>query len=79
LFWQFWKLITIILSRLPRPGYGNIVPVTFGGRLFCMLYALIGIPFTLTVIADYGVLFATAVSTISNKLPSISREFGAFF
>lgn len=30
------------------------MPVTSGGRSFCMLFALIGIPFTLTVIADLG-------------------------
>lgn len=29
-------------------GYGNIVPVTTSGRSFCMMFALIGIPFTLT-------------------------------
>lgn len=29
-------------------GYGNIVPVTTSGRTFCMLFALIGIPFTLS-------------------------------
>lgn len=37
-----------------KSGYGNIVPVTTSGRGFCMLFALIGIPFTLTVIADLG-------------------------
>ena len=27
-------------------GYGNIVPITVQGRLFCVLYALIGMPWT---------------------------------
>ena len=43
-------------------GYGNIAPKTFGGRLFCILFAIVGIPFTLSVIADVGQLFATLVS-----------------
>ena len=44
------------------PGYGNIAPKTFSGRLFCILFAIVGIPFTLSVIADVGQLFATLVS-----------------
>ena len=30
-------------SLLPSPGYGNIAPVTFYGRLFCLLFGIIGI------------------------------------
>lgn len=57
-----------------NPGYGNIVPVTTGGRTFCMMFALIGIPFTLTVIADLGRVFATAVSTVGKHLPSLTSK-----
>lgn len=56
-------------------GYGNVVPVTQAGRGFCMLFALIGIPFTLTVIADLGRVFATAVSAVGKKLPSLTSKF----
>ena len=48
-------------------GYGNIAPVTFLGRLFCLLFGIIGIPFTLSVIADVGGLFATLVTNIWKK------------
>lgn len=51
-------------------GYGNIVPVTIGGRVFCICFALVGIPFTLTVIADWGILFASAVSVLGKHIPS---------
>ena len=43
-------------------GYGNIAPVTFYGRLFCLLFGIIGIPFTLSVVADVGGILATLVS-----------------
>ena len=43
-------------------GYGNIAPHTSSGRLFCILFAIIGIPFTLSVVADVGGIFATLVS-----------------
>nr|CAD7430995.1 unnamed protein product [Timema monikensis] len=48
--------------------YGNLVPVTFWGRLFCVLFALIGLPLTLSVIADMGHMFATAVSAVYARL-----------
>lgn len=54
-------------------GYGNIVPATFEGRLFCIIFAIIGIPFTLTVIADYGNLFANSVSIIAKKCKTLSE------
>lgn len=34
------------------------------GRAFCLVFALVGIPLTLTVIADLGVLLASAVSAL---------------
>lgn len=52
-------------------GYGNIAPVTVSGRTFCIVFALIGIPFTLTVIADLGKFFATAVSGLAKKLRNV--------
>ena len=45
-------------------GYGNIAPVTFYGRLFCLLFGIIGIPFTLSVVADVGGILATLVSRL---------------
>ena len=48
-------------------GYGNIAPVTTAGRVFCILYAIVGIPFTLSVIADVGQIFATLISTLWTK------------
>ena len=48
-------------------GYGNIAPVTTAGRVFCILFAIVGIPFTLSVIADVGQIFATLLSTLWGK------------
>lgn len=38
----------------PLSGYGNIAPITFKGRLFCIIYGLIGIPFAMLVLANVG-------------------------
>lgn len=48
-----------------------MAPVTVGGRLFCILFAIIGIPFTLSVIADVGQITATLVSTVWAKAKPI--------
>ena len=48
-----------------------MAPVTTSGRAFCILFAIIGIPFTLSVIADVGQIFATLVSTVWGKIKPI--------
>ena len=35
-------------------GFGQIVPLTFGGRLFCIFCALLGIPLNLVVLKTVG-------------------------
>jgi len=35
------------------PGYGNAPPLTVGGRAFCVLFGLFGLP--LFVVAAYGI------------------------
>lgn len=65
--WNYIQSVFFSTTILTTIGYGNIAPVTFFGRLFCMLFAIIGIPFTLSVVADVGQLFATLLSTIWDK------------
>ena len=48
-------------------GYGHFAPVTTCGRLFCIFFAIIGIPLTLSVIADIGQIIATLMTTIWEK------------
>lgn len=54
-----------------------MVPSTNWGRIFCILFAFIGIPFTLIVIADWGKLFAEVVVHVSlavkSKLPFLAK------
>ncbi|GAB0093381.1 TWiK family of potassium channels protein 7 [Sergentomyia squamirostris] len=71
--WSVMQAVFFSSTVITTIGYGNIVPVTTSGRIFCMCFALIGIPLTLTVIADWGRLFATAVSTIAKNLPSMPK------
>ncbi|XP_047023294.1 potassium channel subfamily K member 18-like isoform X1 [Helicoverpa zea] len=71
--WSILQAVFFSSTVLTTIGYGNIVPETFWGRLFCIAYALIGIPLTLTVIADLGRVFATLVSIIAKQLPAMPK------
>ncbi|XP_055303918.1 potassium channel subfamily K member 1 isoform X2 [Sitodiplosis mosellana] len=72
--WNIVQAIFFSSTVLTTIGYGNVAPITQAGRAFCMGFALIGIPFTLTVIADLGRVFATAVSAVGKKLPSLTTS-----
>jgi len=53
-------------------GYGKIVPKTVQGRLFCVLYSLIGIPGTCLTLKGIGdkitKLFTELIITFENRL-----------
>ncbi|XP_035665865.1 uncharacterized protein LOC118409107 [Branchiostoma floridae] len=44
--WSFWGAIQFSVTLLTTIGYGSMAPVTPGGRVFCVLYGLLGIPLT---------------------------------
>ncbi|KAK9303396.1 hypothetical protein QLX08_004888 [Tetragonisca angustula] len=72
--WSVLQAVFFASTVLTTIGYGNVVPSTNGGRMFCILFAFVGIPLTLIVIADWGKLFAGGVVkiglTLKSKLPS---------
>ncbi|CAG7678707.1 unnamed protein product [Allacma fusca] len=65
---DFEKSAFFASTVLTTIGYGDMAPETPWGRGFCILFALIGIPFTLTVIADVGKLMAALVSMSAKRL-----------
>ena len=65
-----FRRYTVTLKSLNIiPGYGNFATSTFWGRMFCLLFGIIGIPFMLSVLADVGGLMAEGIeyAWISNK------------
>ncbi|KAL6443545.1 hypothetical protein ACFW04_001598 [Cataglyphis niger] len=66
--WSILQAVFFASTVLTTIGYGNVVPSTNWGRIFCIFFALIGIPLTLIVIADLGKLFAEGVVYIALKL-----------
>ncbi|XP_063172943.1 potassium channel subfamily K member 7 [Candoia aspera] len=51
--WDFASALFFAASALSTTGYGHVVPLSDGGKLFCIFYCLLGIPATL--------LFATCL------------------
>ena len=48
-----------------------MAPKTIAGQAFSIIFAIIGIPFTLSVIADVGMIFATLVTSVGAVLKPI--------
>ena len=55
-------------NSLFSSGYGNQTPKTTGGRIFCVFYALIGIPLCLTYLAFIGQRIQSISKWLTMKL-----------
>ncbi|CAI5444388.1 unnamed protein product [Caenorhabditis angaria] len=52
--WTFITALFFTATLLTTIGYGNLVPVTWHGKMFCIAYALFGVPLILITVADIG-------------------------
>uniref|UniRef100_A0A2K6WHJ1 Potassium channel domain-containing protein n=1 Tax=Onchocerca volvulus TaxID=6282 RepID=A0A2K6WHJ1_ONCVO len=52
--WTFTTALFFTTTLLTTIGYGNLVPLTVQGRMFCIIYALFGVPLILITVADMG-------------------------
>ncbi|XP_074502446.1 potassium channel subfamily K member 1b [Sebastes fasciatus] len=72
--WDFTSALFFASTVLSTTGYGHTAPLSDGGKAFCIIYSVIGIPFTL--------LFLTAVvqriMVFSTRRPImyVSRRWG---
>ena len=65
--WDYSQSIFFVITILTTIGYGHFAPVTVPGRIFCIFFAIIGIPFFLSVISDMGQIIATLMTTVWDK------------
>ncbi|KAM4636886.1 potassium channel subfamily K member 18 [Discoglossus pictus] len=72
--WRFFNSLFFCCTVFTTVGYGNIFPVTLQGKIACMIYAAIGIPLMLLVLADLGDLLAARLSkTFKNAMHAFNK------
>ncbi|XP_063803350.1 potassium channel subfamily K member 1-like [Pseudophryne corroboree] len=49
--WDFVSALFFSGTTLTTIGYGHPFPISMSGKLFCLLYSIIGIPFTLSLLS----------------------------
>ncbi|XP_062716962.1 uncharacterized protein LOC109401670 isoform X1 [Aedes albopictus] len=59
--WNFINGVIYSLTVVSTIGYGHISPSTTTGRALTIIYAIIGIPIFLIVLADFGKLFTRGI------------------
>ena len=79
--WTFGgNTIFFTYTTLATVGYGNLVPFTRAGKLFCIFYIIIGVPITLLIVAILTEYVAELIEdslffkTKSNSLVATNNE-----
>ncbi|XP_041832016.1 potassium channel subfamily K member 3a [Melanotaenia boesemani] len=66
--WKFAGSFYFAITVITTIGYGHAAPSTDGGKAFCMLYALLGIPLTLVMFQSVGERINTFVRILLHRL-----------
>ncbi|XP_036405429.1 potassium channel subfamily K member 3a [Megalops cyprinoides] len=66
--WKFAGSFYFAITVITTIGYGHAAPSTDGGKVFCMFYALLGIPLTLVMFQSLGERINTFVRYLLHRL-----------
>nr|XP_004649816.2 potassium channel subfamily K member 17 [Jaculus jaculus] len=66
--WEFVGSFFFSVSTITTIGYGNLSPQTMAARLFCIFFALVGIPLNLVVLNRLGHLMQRGVHGCAHRL-----------
>lgn len=66
--WDWANSVIFAASIVTTIGYGNVAPKTKGGRVFCIVYGLCGIPLCLVWISRLGSFFGDRAKRLSGIL-----------
>lgn len=65
--WNLWNSFFFSATVVTTIGYGNISPSTRNGQIFCIFYAIIGIPLVGVFLAVIGQKLSTPVKKFKNQ------------
>ncbi|XP_074845162.1 potassium channel subfamily K member 3 [Carettochelys insculpta] len=66
--WKFAGSFYFAITVITTIGYGHAAPSTDGGKVFCMFYALLGIPLTLVMFQSLGERINTFVKYLLHRI-----------
>ncbi|XP_037641178.1 potassium channel subfamily K member 5-like [Sebastes umbrosus] len=66
--WDWVNSVIFAATIVTTIGYGNVAPKTQGGRVFCILYGLCGIPLCLVWISELGSFFGDRAKRLSQVM-----------
>ncbi|XP_053316908.1 potassium channel subfamily K member 3 [Spea bombifrons] len=66
--WTFAGSFYFAITVITTIGYGHAAPSTDGGKVFCMFYALLGIPLTLVMFQSLGERINTLVKYLLHRI-----------
>ncbi|XP_025889827.1 potassium channel subfamily K member 17-like [Nothoprocta perdicaria] len=66
--WDFSGSFFFSISTITTIGYGNLSPSTAAGRIFCIFFALFGIPLNLVLLNSIGQLMLSGVQHCAHHL-----------
>ncbi|XP_041109399.1 potassium channel subfamily K member 3-like [Polyodon spathula] len=66
--WRFAGSFYFAITVITTIGYGHAAPSTNGGKVFCMFYALLGIPLTLVMFQSLGERINTFVKYLLHRI-----------
>lgn len=62
--WDYWTSLWFVNTVFTTIGYGNVAPCTVGGKVFTVIYTLLGVPLTLLTFGNVGEIICRPISHI---------------
>ncbi|OXA50403.1 TWiK family of potassium channels protein 9 [Folsomia candida] len=73
--WNFANAVFYSMTLMTTIGYGHISPITFTGKLFTVIYSLIGIPIFSIIMIDAGKVLTLALKLHLTKDPAKRKDY----